>query len=292
MHKTRPSLLKSSLVGAFASFLLLSSAAFADGGEPHYFWMNSGHNAQSQAAALSGGPLIDHGGPVLQNSTTYTIFWGGAGFPSDLRTAMSSFLAGFGSSVYSYIEDQYFSAIGTSQYISTLVHDPSTPPAGSPTTAQIVNEVCRVIKAKRLPFDPVDSTTNSGGVYFVLTSNFPKNINFCGWHAYGPCQGQNIAVSYIPNLKNQAGCDPGNLFGANSYSQGARADVNVVAHELSEAITDPELNAWYDSVGFENGDKCAWVFDSAVTLANSTTWQVQDEWSNLATGCVQEQATP
>ena len=36
--------------------------------------------------------------------------------------------------------------------------------------------------------------------------------------------------------------------------------LSVVAHELEEAVTDPELNAWYDSRGAENADKCAWTF--------------------------------
>jgi hypothetical protein len=29
-------------------------------------------------------------------------------------------------------------------------------------------------------------------------------------------------------------------------------------HETEESISDPGLNAWYDSSGNENGDKCAW----------------------------------
>jgi hypothetical protein len=41
--------------------------------------------------------------------------------------------------------------------------------------------------------------------------------------------------------------------------------ISVVAHELEEANTDPDLNAWYDSSGAENADKCAWTFGSAQT---------------------------
>ena len=32
--------------------------------------------------------------------------------------------------------------------------------------------------------------------------------------------------------------------------------IKAVSHELSETITDPLGNAWYDSQGNENGDKC------------------------------------
>ena len=36
--------------------------------------------------------------------------------------------------------------------------------------------------------------------------------------------------------------------------------VSVIAHELAEAVTDPNLNAWYNSNGYENADICAWNF--------------------------------
>jgi len=42
--------------------------------------------------------------------------------------------------------------------------------------------------------------------------------------------------------------------------------VSVMAHELEETISDPNLNAWYDSTGAENADKCAWTF-------GTTYWQ-------------------
>jgi len=41
---------------------------------------------------------------------------------------------------------------------------------------------------------------------------------------------------------------------------GVDGAISVMTHELEEATTDPDLNAWYDSSGAENGDKCAWTF--------------------------------
>ncbi|HVI76903.1 MAG TPA: hypothetical protein VM715_01820, partial [Candidatus Acidoferrum sp.] len=38
--------------------------------------------------------------------------------------------------------------------------------------------------------------------------------------------------------------------------------VSVLAHELEEANTDPNGNAWYDQNGAEDADKCAWTFGS------------------------------
>ena len=36
--------------------------------------------------------------------------------------------------------------------------------------------------------------------------------------------------------------------------------LSVLAHELEETATDPQLNAWYSANGKENGDKCAWTW--------------------------------
>jgi hypothetical protein len=44
--------------------------------------------------------------------------------------------------------------------------------------------------------------------------------------------------------------------------------VSIVAHELEEATTDPDLNAGYDSRGEENADKCAWTFGTTSTAPN------------------------
>ena len=44
----------------------------------------------------------------------------------------------------------------------------------------------------------------------------------------------------------------------------------MVAHEIDEAVTDPDLNAWYDSAGAENADKCAWMFGTTYKAANGS----------------------
>jgi hypothetical protein len=83
----------------------------------------------------------------------------------------------------------------------------------------------------------------------------------------------------MPNIDNIAGCDPGSPSSL-GHSEPLSALANVTAHELSEAITDPHLDAWYDAGGSENADKCAWVFPSTVALTKTSVWQVQGNWSN------------
>jgi hypothetical protein len=158
--------------------------------------------------------------------------------------------------------------------------DPSAPPTHAPSTSTIVNEACKIIDGNGLSPDP-------DAIYFVFTSSFPHHANYCAWHGRGTCNGVAIQVAYMPNITGIPGCDPGNFYGCNTYSQGTRSLANVVSHELMEAITDPRLDAWYDASGSEIGDKCAWRFSSCVSLSTGS-WQLQEEWSNAASGCVQQ----
>jgi hypothetical protein len=228
----------------------------------------------------SGGNLIDHGGKILSASRTYAIFWGNAAqFPSDARAGLPSLLQGFNGSSYLGIAGQYMRGAAISSAFVQSMSDSSAPPKHSPSTATIVNEACRAIAANGL-------TPDASALYAVFTSNFP-HVNFCAWHDHGTCNGVDIQVAYMPNLAGIAGCDPGNLFSCNSYSQGTRALADAMAHEFMETVTDADLSAWYDQQGQEIGDKCNFTFSSCVSLSTGS-WQLQEEWSNSAGGCVQQ----
>jgi hypothetical protein len=75
---------------------------------------------------------------------------------------------------------------------------------------------------------------------------------------------------------------------------GADGMVSVIAHEISESVTDPSYpTGWTDLFGFEMADKCAWMFDpvyavdvgpDASAAANMTlggrNWLIQENWYN------------
>ena len=68
----------------------------------------------------------------------------------------------------------------------------------------------------------------------------------------------------------------------------------AASHELTEAITDPELNAWYTAQGNEIGDLCAYNYgvnswDSALAnqMWNGRFYELQMEFDNHAGSCVQ-----
>ena len=69
--------------------------------------------------------------------------------------------------------------------------------------------------------------------------------------------------------------------------------VSVIAHELEETNTDPDLNAWYDRRGYENADKCAWTFGTQSQLPSGAAYNVsfgsskfliQQNWVNAGGG--------
>ena len=145
------------------------------------------------------------------------------------------------------------------------------------------------------------SAPDANGVYFVLTSPDVQETSgfgtqYCGWHTYGTLSGKAVKYAFVGNplLIAPIGC------GVHSPSPngdgGADAMASVIFHELSEAVTDPQLNAWYDSRGNENADKCAWNFGTTFTTSNgaranvllgSAYYLIQQNWVNASGGrCV------
>jgi hypothetical protein len=68
---------------------------------------------------------------------------------------------------------------------------------------------------------------------------------------------------------------------------------NVITHETEEAITDPDLNAWFDSSGQEDADKCNFKFGPTQVAPNGShfnqtfgghNWLMQMEWENSRGG--------
>jgi hypothetical protein len=90
-----------------------------------------------------------------------------------------------------------------------------------------------------------------------------------------------VQFGFFYNLDGDPGCDPQDASGI--HSQVLAALANVSGHELSEMLTDPKLNAWYDGNGEENSDKCAWSFGTPLlSFRNGSQWKIQGNWSNAA----------
>lgn len=190
---------------------------------------------------------------------------------------MTTFFEGFGGSHYAGLSAEYYetvrgSRIGISRCSSFggNLFDPGDPPGHPLQVSDAISEVCFLTGGK----------PSANTVYFLYTASGATG-DFCAWHASGGCAGgAPVRVAYIPDLDGVSGCDPQDTW--TSHDAGLAAIANVTAHELSEVITDPDISAWHDAAGSENGDKCNWVFDAPVKLANGSIWKLQDEWSNAA----------
>jgi len=242
------------------------------------------HLARGQAKPDSGGvggacasPLVYHGGPVMTaGAYVEPIFWGTTwNSPGDKITGIQSFYAGMGGTSYDLTNSEY-TQTGGAHVGSTVTLGPThtdlTAASGGAKTATIFNEVCKVITNPR-----------ADGYYPVYTDKPRGNAGYCAWHSAGTCKGVTIQFAFFWKLDGDAGCDPADTSGL--HSQGLAALANVTGHELSEALTDNQLNAWYDASGAENSDKCAWTFNGLSTFSNGSKWKIQGNYSNAICGC-------
>ena len=238
-----------------------------------------GHGAPSGGKGGGVKLLTYHNGPVMTSGAAVkAIFWGSTWSSSasagDKVSGLDTFYGGIGGSSYLRTTTEYTQAggltTGSAASYAGHVVDLSSAPTTAPSTSQVLAVVARNIT------NPVPNG------YYPVYSDHPRGTaGYCAWHSYGTINGTSVQFAFFFRLDGDAGCNP--QYTGAPYSQGLAALANVSGHELSEALTDPLLNAWYDQQGAENADKCAWTFGPLVSFANST-WKIQGNWSNAAYG--------
>jgi hypothetical protein len=277
-------------------------------------------------------PLTYHGGSVMLTNSTFAIYWlpAGSTVSSNYSSLIDRFFgdvaaaSGATNNVYSADTQYYQGASQTPiQYKSTFggsVVDTSPIPdhcssvyvryglrvSGCVNDADIQAEVSKV--AAQQGWTPGPTT-----MFLVFT---PRNVGSCIDNA-GTCS-YTYYCAYHGNFYDSSSRDvlyanqpypDTNGVGAPSvcdsgqHPNGDWADpaINLISHEHNEAITDPNGDAWYDSSGNENGDKCAWNFGSSLgstaygsynQVINGDDYYVQQEWSNASSSCVLSYAPP
>jgi hypothetical protein len=226
---------------------------------------------------LSSPNMTYHGGKILPTTNVKAIFWGTSWktSPGDKITGLDTWYSGFSGSNYAQTSTEYTGSNGRVSAVSTYggsVVDPSAAVGGGNSSA-ILAEVAKNITNP----DP------SGNGYYPVYTDIPRgNANYCAWHSAGTINNVPVQFAFFWKLDGDPGCDPQSSVAG--HTQGLAALANVTGHELSEAMTDPaNPGAWYDSIGYENGDKCAWTFNTpSVAFSNGTSWKIQGEWSNAA----------
>jgi len=256
----------------------------------------AGNGGEAKSARPGGGSsngINYHGGPVMLGTVNVYYIWYGDWSGNSAPTVLTDFASTIGGSPYFNINTTYYN--GSSTHVSNSVSY-----AGSTTDnyshgatlsdADIQGIVSGAITSGRLPGNP-------NGVYFVLTSkDVAENSGFCtkycAWHTYGTITGTNIKYAFVGNADRCPTACEAQTTSPNGNA-GADAMASVGAHELEEAVTDPNLNAWYDTRGAENADKCAWTFGTVSTASNGSLYNmllgfrqylIQRNWVNASGG--------
>jgi hypothetical protein len=249
--------------------------------------------AAAVGAAKRGNGISYHGGPIIPGTTNAYIIWYGTWPASSTTPAITEyFLANVGGSAYYNINTTYNN--GTVA-VSNAVHYGGSITTSAPLGTTLTDAGVQSVVASAITVGGLAADSN--GVYFVLTSADVKESSgfltqYCGWHTHGTIGTTDIKYSFVG--------DPSRLMSAcaaqtTSPNGNASADamVSVIAHELEESVTDPDLNAWYDTRGYENADKCAWTFGGTYTVANgslanmtlgSRQYLIQRNWVNASGG--------
>lgn len=182
-------------------------------------------------------------------------------------------------------------------------------PAGTAvclTDLQIQNEVDHVVQA-------TGGARGLNNLWFVflppgvdecLDAGACGTNSFAGYHAVSDVAGHGatiyaVAIDPIIEAPIPPGADP------QGYPD-AEVALDIAAHEVNEAITDPEGNGWMDPNGFEVGDKCdigpqtgsplGFASDGSPynQVINGHQYLLQEEWANADSAgnddCVQATA--
>jgi IPT/TIG domain len=263
-----------------------------------------GHQVQGS------GDLINHGGPVMTTNKTYAIYWVpvGSSMPAGYQSTINQFFtdvahdSGMSSNVYAS-DTQYSSIQYSSTFAGSTVATTAFPSNGCPvysgvtrclTDAQLQNEINTVIGSQGWVKNGTTqfflfTPQSLGSCFGSLHSSGCAYTDYCAYHGFanGGFIYANQPYADVSNCRTTPAQYPN--------SNPADPTINVTSHEHNEAITDPQLNAWYDAAGFENGDKCAWDF-GAVSGSNGAEYNqtinghhyfLQREYSNNGHACVQ-----
>lgn len=220
--------------------------------------------------------LIWHNGPVMRSGAAVKpIFWGTSWGTDagDKVSGINTFYGGVGGSNYLGTTTEYTDGSGhvsSAVAYSGYLFDGTAAPSHAPSTSDVLAVVAANI-----------SSPQTNGYYPVYSDQPRGHANYCAWHSWGYVGSTLVQFAFFFKLDGDPGCDPGS--NVSGESQGLQALANVSGHELSEALTDPHGDAWYDQSGAENADKCAWTFGhNYVTLKNGSKWRIQGNWSNAA----------
>jgi hypothetical protein len=276
-------------------------------------------------------PLLFRGGAIARTTRTYSIFWNpghlqsGAAtrYAAGYKTLVNRYFRDVGGSGLYNVLTQYFGVSGSkltqhilnkSTFGATFTDTTPFPKTDCTTADTGVNcvsqatlaaEVAKVAKAHAIAagmttiffiYTPLgEGSCFTGGVCGTGNDSYRA---YCAYHSFGTATfgpsptllWANIPYPQLAGNPNVC-ASPGTGQTFPNGNPAADAAINVTSHEHLEATSDPLLNAWFDSAGYEVSDECAWQFGPAATGGGDVVWHghpydVQMAGSNASAACV------
>ena len=253
--------------------------------------VNENANAAGHAKPSSNG-ISYHGGPLMLGTTNAYYIWYGNWSGNSATTILTDLASNIGGSPYFNINTTYYD--GSTTQVSNSVHYAGSTTDNYSQTAALSDAGVQAVVSSAITSGKLPEDTH--GVYFVLTSADVNETSgfctqYCGWHTHGTISGSDIKYAFIGNPDRCPSACEAQTTGPNGNAD-ADGMASIIAHELEEAVTDPDLNAWYDRRGQENADKCAWTFGTTYTANGAQAnmklgtrdYLIQRNWVNASGG--------
>jgi hypothetical protein len=285
---------------ASASPAVASPSVANDDSSADKSWASSqnqsgGDGSQKPLGTKSSTPINFHGGSLYKGNVAIYPVWVGA-WTADRQKLWTKILGNLVTSMPSEGESDTAGQIfATNSLYYSLVHpEVDTPslswPATRPSKAiavagtgivlvsddDVATYIDTAITTGLVPSPASASAQRLKPIYVylganntLLSSGFGKY--YCGWHSYGTyltSDAPYIAIQDFTSNLLPACAIPNNRITSPNGDPYADSMASVFAHEVSESLTDPYFDAWYDAFGWENADKCAWNFGTTTTGNN------------------------
>jgi hypothetical protein len=264
-------------------------------------------NGPTTDVLITGNGIDYHGGPVMLTPHNVYFIWYGNWTGNTALTILPQFISGLNGSSYFNTNTLYANGSGQN-IVNTVTMNTQVFDNYSQGTV-LSDQGLQTVVSSKLTAHTLPTDTN--GIYFVLTSQDVDQkgslgefcVQFCGFHNHATLNGADIKFSFVGNIARcPSACAASNLGIGPNGNAGADAMANVMAHEFNETVTDPDLNAWFDSTGQEVGDKCNFRFGPEFTTTNGApadvtlgarNFLIQENWINSAGGfCGMSFTTP
>jgi hypothetical protein len=271
-------------------------------------------------AALPQNGIQYNGGPVIMSAKVVAVYWsnstiftagptpGTTGPATSDGSLVGYYLRNLGGSPYYNINTSYTNSSGTPiqnnvSYTGFWADNHNAPTGcANISDATMRSELNYGFTNGFIAYDPntiyaifTAGQVNLGGGFGNCSGS---GFQYCAYHTYYNSTGNGV-VKYAAMPYNNAypgSCTAFQAGGPPNSDAGADAEVNTLSHEVEEANTDPQLNAWWVSNSSssyyqdENADMCAWTFGTlnADGKGNITvggrSFLVQRNWLNVASG--------